>query len=737
MQFRMLGPLEIADDCEGTVGLGGTKQRATLGYLLLHANRVVATSQLLNALWEVDDAPMTARKILQNAVYGLRGVLSAGYGRGERAATLLTQSPGYMIRVDPDQVDLHLFQRWVGQAREKQAQGAPESAARLLHDALALWRGPALADLVEAGIEWPELAAVQKARIDATEDYFDAQLACGRHHTILAELERMVQTEPLRERSCGQLMLALYRCGRQADALNVYGRVRSALVEDLGLEPGRGLQRLQQAILTQEATLSLEPGRGALPATDGPDGPVPARGPARLAPADPARGPGAPGAGEPAARPPAVRDAPAHRTGTERRRVGVVSVRTRLAPTLGGGGHEDLDDLLDGAASVVREQIERFGGTVTASIGSTFLALFGLDGPGDEDAWQAVRAALAVRDVLDVSGGHGSDGGGLSVCASVDLGEVLLRQRGPADPPTVVGAVLDASQELLSDADVGEVRVSDAVRRAVEDTFVCVPTEPSETMAWQVIGTGETHSGVRGAEASNRACELDFLQELVRRTRRRSVPHLVTLLGESGAGKTRLLGDLGHRITVQPEPVRCLTGRTPATSDDRPLLAQAQILASYCGVRAGDGAPEARAALTRAVRSLFPSVPTASRLLTQLAPLIEPAGESEDPRCALAAWRDFFHEAARRAPLVLCLDDLHRADDVVLEAVEELAEATEACLVVVAAAAPELLLRRPTWAGGKGHATTVTLDRLERITHEKLVEFLLSAAGSERAQAHG
>ncbi|MFD0382195.1 BTAD domain-containing putative transcriptional regulator [Streptomyces stramineus] len=223
---------------------------------MLHANRVVATSALLNALWETDDAPASARKILQNAVWGLRGTLFTD-GCSPGSATLLTQAPGYMLRVAPHHVDLHLFHRQAEDGRAKLAAGAPEEAAALLRDALALWRGPALADLREAGIAWPELTAVQNSRLDAMEDYCEAELACGRHHAVLGDLEAMVENGPLRERTCGQLMLALYRCGRQADALNVYGRVRSALVEELGLEPGRDLRDLQQAILTQDRALAL------------------------------------------------------------------------------------------------------------------------------------------------------------------------------------------------------------------------------------------------------------------------------------------------------------------------------------------------------------------------------------------------------------------------------------------------------------------------------------------------
>ncbi|MFF8972853.1 BTAD domain-containing putative transcriptional regulator [Streptomyces sp. NPDC014995] len=252
----MLGPLEVVSDGQ-VIDLGGSKQRATLGFLLLQPNQVVPTSRLLNALWSVGEAPVTARKILQNAVWGLRRKLSpeeAGNG-----AVLRTQSPGYTLETDPGRIDLHCFRRMVEEGRAELAAGRPDDAALRLRQALGLWRGTVLSDLVEVGVVWPELTAVQNSRLDVLEDYFEAELDCGRHYTVLSEIEAVVDSEPLRERSCGQLMRALYRCGRQADALGVYSRLRSSLVEDLGLEPGRELQMLQQAILVHDPALQYVP----------------------------------------------------------------------------------------------------------------------------------------------------------------------------------------------------------------------------------------------------------------------------------------------------------------------------------------------------------------------------------------------------------------------------------------------------------------------------------------------
>ncbi|WP_078967985.1 MULTISPECIES: BTAD domain-containing putative transcriptional regulator [unclassified Streptomyces] len=809
MQFRVLGPMEVVDDGR-TVGLGGTKQRATLGFLLLNANKAVATSRLLNALWGVDEAPMTARKILQNAVYGLRGALSAGGAAGTDGTALLTRPPGYMMRVDPERVDLHRFHTWVGRGRELLAKGRPGAAAPLLRDALALWRGPALADLVENGVQWPELVALQNTRLNVMEEYFEAQLACGRHHEILAELEAMVRAEPLRERSCGQWMLAMYRCGRQADALAEYSRLRAVLVENLGLEPGRNLQLLQQSILAQDPALTLsrvpavevgdggdgtdgagpaveraEPGRAAYTTgsgagtdasragadgssggaagpggdTTGPRAGAPAPSAADVSGPPTAHRPAAPygtigavpdsGAAGTAVVPAAPGrpsgPAPAgEQAAALRRQVSVVCLRTRLAPSLGEGADQELDALLDGAALLVREQVERFGGRVTASIGSVSLALFGLDGPENpdeddrddrDDATRAVLSALAVRDVLDVSAGSGAGAAQSAVAAAVTRGEVLLRRRPGQEGPTVVGAVLDESQTLLGAVPEGEVRVSDTVRRASDHGVVYRPGDDAAG-GWQALGA-------RGADApgTEQALELDILKGLAQRTWHRSVPHLVTVLGEAGTGKSRLLGEFARWADELPLAPMILTARPFHGGEESPLALAGRILSAYCGVRPGDEEDVVLSALEREVRAVYPSGRAADVPLQRLRPLVASSGVDLHfgdlcPGEVLEAWREFLQDAAQRRPVALCLDDLHRLPDMALDAVEELAESAGAVpLFVVACAGQELLARRPSWAGGKSHTTTVTLDRPEPVTQEQLVASLLSAARNEPARS--
>jgi YVTN family beta-propeller protein len=245
VDFRILGPLEVEDDGR-TLPLGGSKQRALLALLLLHANEVVARDRLIDELWG-DGAPETASTAVQGYVSALRKTLGA-----ER---IVTRAPGYLLRVDPEAVDLGRFERLVGEGRAALAAGDPAKASQTLSEALALWRGLALADLNSTPFAYAEGLRLQEFRLAAVEHRIDAALALGRHADVVAELEALVAQHPLREKLRGQLMLALYRCGRQSEALEFYQEARRLLVGELGLEPGAPLRTLEQAILNQDPAL--------------------------------------------------------------------------------------------------------------------------------------------------------------------------------------------------------------------------------------------------------------------------------------------------------------------------------------------------------------------------------------------------------------------------------------------------------------------------------------------------
>ncbi|MFF5964371.1 BTAD domain-containing putative transcriptional regulator [Streptomyces collinus] len=351
MEFKVLGPLEVVSGGR-SLPLGGVKQRAVLGLLLLHANQVVATSQLLDALWPEDARPVTARKMVQNAVWGLRALLESGDGEGHEPPQLLTRAPGYILRVDPEQLDATRFERAVAAGRARLDAHEAAGAAELLGEALGEWRGSALSDLAEQGVEWAELTALRQLRLDAMEDRFEAELACGRHHAVLGELTSLAEAEPLRERLCGQLMLALYRCGRQAEALSVFSRVRQALVEEYGLEPSAALQTLQHRILRHDQALVCPTEARAEPGAAGTGAPRwhgvaetdPARAPVRIT-----AHPGPAGPAGPEVTAPEPLRAPALAGAGDRTRlpssVGGAEAGDRLRMPLSAGGAEAGDRL--------------------------------------------------------------------------------------------------------------------------------------------------------------------------------------------------------------------------------------------------------------------------------------------------------------------------------------------------------------------------------------------------------
>jgi predicted ATPase/DNA-binding SARP family transcriptional activator len=258
MQFRILGPLEVLDG-ESVVPLAGGKLRALLAVLLLNANEAVSSDRLLEALWG-EHPPESGAKALQVRVSQLRKTL------GQAGSLLVTRAPGYLLALEGEELDLSRFERLVAEAD----QADPPLAAVKLREALALWRGPPLADLAYESFAQPAIGRLEELRLVALEKRIEADLALRRNAELVGELEELAAVYPLRERFRAQLMLALYRCGRQADALAVYQSARRELVEEFGIEPSPSLRELEQAILRQDPALDAEPDSGHRLETTGP-----------------------------------------------------------------------------------------------------------------------------------------------------------------------------------------------------------------------------------------------------------------------------------------------------------------------------------------------------------------------------------------------------------------------------------------------------------------------------------
>ncbi|MEV7296193.1 BTAD domain-containing putative transcriptional regulator [Streptomyces microflavus] len=822
MRFRLLGPLEAEND-EGLVEFGGIRQRAALAYLLMHSNQVVSTNQLLGALWVGGDAPTTARKILQNAIWRLRGVI-AGPTSDSPAPRLLTRSPGYTVQVQAEQLDLLTFQQRVAAGRAALAGGDPQTARVLLNGALSLWRGPVLADLVEEGICWPEATALQNKRVDVMEDRFDAELACGGHQSILHDLKALVAAEPLRERASRQLMLALYRCGRQAEALSVYGRVREELVGGLGLEPSLELQRLQQSVLNQDP--ALDPPRApqslGLPASvtvlrparefggDGAEG-GPAGSPAGLNPgraagqtfggasgytpggasehtprytpggaghtSGGARGhtPGGPsgsiarsasggtaaglshdfpdgtpgvvydnvGTDEPTAgdAPPPPHTgsaAPAFTAGpgpapAPPRPASALLVRFGFGPEFGGLPPEDMDRALDALTMLAREKVEAHGGTVASSLGSLLLGLFEDDGQEDPAAVRAARAAAAVRDCLTLPAPPGGPrlpvAEGLSVYGAVCTGRAAPpRNTGGTTTGWSGGGLADDCQAMLASVAAGEIHVCDTTHRLTEAHATYRHACASASAPWELLSVADGPGGPGEVTYGDRECELDLMRSMLSRTRRRSAPHMVTVLGSPGRGRTQLLMEFQRRVEEgETEKVRVLTATaSPAGAGTGGGGARmpADVLAAYCGIRSEEGTMMSSVRLDGAIARLTDDEDTRRRLLPPLRSLLrsaEPVGEE-----SLAAWREFLALAARAEPLVMIWDDLHHADAPLLDALDRtIAELDDVPVLHVVAADDRLLARRPHWSAGHPHTLVISLLPVADDALDRLLESLL------------
>jgi DNA-binding SARP family transcriptional activator len=250
LEFRILGPLEVVGE-RGQIQLGGAKQRATLAILLLSANRVVSVDRIADDLY-AGAAPVTALKQVQRQISDLRKVLGS-------SSVIETRSPGYVVRLSADQLDLSAFERLTAGAAEALAEGQAQRATDLFRQALDLWRGAPLADLTYQSFARAPIERLEEIRLAALQQRIDAELALGRTGELVAELEEHVAEHPLQERFCAQLMLALYRSGRQAEALEEYRGARERLVDDFGIEPTPALQQLERQILTQDPSLQLQP----------------------------------------------------------------------------------------------------------------------------------------------------------------------------------------------------------------------------------------------------------------------------------------------------------------------------------------------------------------------------------------------------------------------------------------------------------------------------------------------
>jgi DNA-binding SARP family transcriptional activator len=651
-EFRILGPVEVATST-GTLPLRGRSQRAVLAVLLLHPNEVVASEQLIEELWG-DHAPDTAAKIVQNAVSQLRKLLGP--------EVLATRAPGYVLRVDPGRLDAIRFEELVEESRRARAAGDPELASAKLQEGLGLWRGLALADLVYEPFAQAEIARLEELRLTAIEDRIDAELHLGRHADVVGELEAHVARHPLRERLPGQLMLALYRSGRQAEALALYQKTRRELIEELGIEPGPALQRLEKAILVHDPSLDFSA--------------TPQAGPER------------------------VLSAPLVPTAQPAREVRkTVSVLFADVMSLDGGvDPERRRALLERATEALSRVVEQYGGVVEQLVTSELMAVFGVPVVHEDDALRAVRAGIEMQRALaalneELELEHQVR---LGVRVGLGTGEVVAGGAGRL----ITGEVVAAAARLEQIARPGEILVGEGTERFVRSAARLEQVDPvvhggTEVAAWRLLDLDADATAIPRQPENpmvGRDRELAALGHALERSERDRTAYLFTVLGPAGIGKSRLAAEFASTVGGG---ATILTGRCLPYGEGITFWPLAEIVYQLVG-------QDPREALPHLLGDDEEATLISDRIAGAIG-RVERASASED---TLWAFRRLFEALARKRPLVLVLEDMHWAEETLLDLVEHVADWTrDAPVLLLCLARPELLEERRIWAGGKLNAT--------------------------------
>jgi DNA-binding SARP family transcriptional activator/tetratricopeptide (TPR) repeat protein len=643
MEFKILGPLEVVDDGH-RVDVGGAKQRALLAVLLLEANRVVSSDRLIDALWD-ESPPAQARKTLQVYVSQLRKAV--GTDRIE------TRSPGYLVRVADDELDLHRVQQLASRGE--------------FGHALALFRGRPLAEFESERFASLEIARLEELRLTCLEGRIEADLAAGRHGALVGELDPLVREQPLRERLRAQLMLALYRSGRQAEALQAFQDARRALVDELGIEPTRSLRDLHQAILRQDPELELEPGAVAIQEPSADVGPTPA--------------------------PPIAE----HRS--ERKTVTAVHVRVEVA----SGDRPSLDPellrrVVTRAVELITAAVEAHEGTVEAVTGDAVTAIFGLPVVHEDDPARAAKAAEDARSRLVALGQELAQAASLGVHARIGVSTGTVMTGGPGAALLATGEPLTQAAALAHAAEPDGVLLDETTRRALSSR------REGGRFTSPMVGRARERRRLHDAfdqAATDRSCQL------------------FTILGAAGVGKSRLVQEFLRDVSGQALVAR---GRCLPYGEGITFWPVLEAVKDVAGV----GETESVDDTVARVAALVEDESDVALRVMELIGLREGGAGLDE---GFAAVRIFFDVLAADGPLVVVFDDVHWGEETFLDLVEHLADWSRgAALLLVCVARPELLEARPSWGGGKLNATSALLEPLSQDESAKLLANLVGEA---------
>jgi DNA-binding SARP family transcriptional activator/tetratricopeptide (TPR) repeat protein len=656
MRFRVLGPLEVSDNGR-QIDLPGGKQRALLCTLLLDANRVVSVDRLIDALWD-EAPPETAVKALQVHVSQLRKAIGNRVHR---------RGGGYLVAVDSHELDLLEFTDLV-------ASGDYRAALRL-------WRGSPLPELGGAHFAAGEIARLEELRVNCVERRIEAELAAGHGAELVGELESLVHLHPLRERLRGQLMLALYRSGRQADALEAFQAARTALVDELGLEPGRELRDLHQRILNQDVDLD-----------------------AAAAPAEVSEKTTRKEEHEPAV------------TATRETRK-MVTVLCAAIEAAGAGearlDPEALRHMVGRVTDEIRSAVGRYEGTVVSEAGDAVTGIFGIPTAHEDDAVRAIRAAAEIAAAAGTLASELADTRNvvLTVGLGVGTGEVVVG--GDLQP---AGEPLSAAMRLARRSSTGDVLLDEQTHRLARGDVAA----SAATGAYVLVDATPVTPGRIGGRRSamvGRERELRRLGDALAQAVADRSCQLFTILGAAGVGKSRLVDELLGRI----DDARVCRGRCLPYGEGITYWPVLEIVRDAVGIEDGDSPDDALERLT----SSLGETDDPQRLARNLAELIglsDGVLAAEDARTAV---RVLIETIARDRPAIVVFDDIHWGESAFLDLVEHLAEWTrDSPTLLLCLARPELLDVRPSWGGGKLNATSILLQPLSDDESARLIDIL-------------
>lgn len=670
--FRVLGPLEVERD-GALFPLRGSKLRGLLALLLLRTDQVLSPETLTDALWG-DDPPATARTALQMQVSRLRKVLE-----GDPGVSLETTTGGYVLRLGPDRLDLEDFRRLVARGRSEMVRGDHRSARDTFEAALQLWRAAPLANVDIPGLPASELAQLVELELSARAARAEAELALGGHLEVVPELEALRIATPFDERIHVLAAIALYRSGRQAEALDLITDLRHRLSAELGVEPGPEIRRLEARILAQDPALDPPPAAGDV--------------------------------------------------GPRISRKTVATLACRIAREQASSGDpEEGKATLDRSMREAEAIIAAHGGSVHEIVLGRISAVFGVPSVHEDDGIRAVRAALELRDRLQtVVAGSPQDREAAEIRVGLAIGEVLVESAGGSEKLLSVGPVEEADQ-LARAAKPSEVLMTGAAAKLLEHVAGVEPTEilllgsATPLAAYRLTQSPSEDLRERRRFESPlvaRQEELAVLRQAFARSSRERAASLVSVLGPAGVGKTRLVVEFLAQVR---DRAVVLNGRCLSYGRDITFWPIAEMVRQAAGIDDADRPDEARAKAAR----LIGGIDDAEFIEEQVASVLGLSGEPPVPGEIFWAIRRFFEAGAGDRPLVLVFDDIQWAETTLLDLIEHLGgTSTDVALLVVCMARPELVEQRPGWGGGRQDATNLVLGTLGREESSRLVENLL------------